>query len=92
MYPFACEGVEEYGECGHECLTLTGGHLGDIIADGAAIHHAVKHHASYELHIVVHHIPSHLVASGDPCVFIEGLVAVDAYEVLACGCEFAVGL
>ncbi len=66
MHSFSGKSVEEYGQCGYEGLTLAGSHLGDVIGHLVAIHHAVEHHASDQLHVIVHHVPSHGVATGHP--------------------------
>ena len=77
MHTLAGHGVEEDGERSHERLTLAGGHLGDLAL--------VKHHAAEELHVVVHHVPLDVIASGHPVCGIDGLVAVDGDEVLLGG-------
>ena len=92
MDAFAGEGVEEDGERRHEGLALAGGHLGDVVVDLVAAHHSVEHHAADQLHVVVHHVPFHLVAAGHPFVFIDRLVAVDGDEVLSGAGKLAVGL
>ncbi len=82
MHAVAGEGVEENRQRSHQCLTLAGSHLGNLAL--------VQHRAAYELHVVVHHVPSHLVAAGHPVVVIDGFVAVDLHKVLALGCQGAV--
>ncbi len=52
----------------------------------------MEHYTAYELHAVVDHVPDDFVAAGEPVVFPDGVVAVDAYEVLALGGQFAVKL
>ena len=69
MHTLAGQGVEVDGQGGHEGLTLTGGHLGDLAA--------VQHHTADNLHVVVHHVPGNLVAAGHPMVLIDGFVALD---------------
>ena len=66
MHTLAGESVEEYRQRSHESLTLTSGHLGDIVRSHVSIEDAMEHHAADELHIIVHHIPSHEVATGHP--------------------------
>ena len=81
VHSLACEGVEEYREGGHEGLSFTCRHLGNLSL--------VQGYASDKLHVVVHHIPLHLVASGNPVVGVDGVVPFNAYEVVVDG-EFAV--
>jgi len=78
----ARERAEKHGECGHESLTLAGGHLGDFAL--------MKHDAADELHAIVHHVPGDFVAAGHPAVLPDGIVAVDAHKFAALACEFAV--
>ena len=92
MHAFAGEGVEEHGEGCHEGLALAGGHLGDVVGRLLAVEDAVEHHAAYELHIVVYHVPLNHIASGHPFVLVNGLVAVDGDEVLPGHGETAVGV
>ena len=89
---FACEGVEEDGEGGHECLALAGSHLGDVVGDLVALEDAVEHLAADELDVVVNHVPLGEVAAGHPFVFVDGHVAVYGDEVLAVGGELSVGV
>ena len=49
--PATCEGIEEDWECGHQRLSLPCLHLGRLAT--------VKGHTANQLHVVVHHIPSH---------------------------------
>ena len=78
------ERAQEYRQCGYKSFALTGSHLGDLAL--------MEHHAAYELHVVVDHIPGDLVASGKPVVFPDGLVAFDADKLLACGGQIAIHL
>ncbi len=80
----ARERAEKHGECGHESLTLAGGHLGDFAL--------MKHDAADELHAIVHHVPGDFVAAGHPVVFPYGVVAVDGDEIFALCGELAVEL
>ena len=75
VHAVACQRVEEHGERGHEGLTLTRGHLGNLTL--------MEHGAAEELHIVVDHVPHGLVAAGHPVVVVDGLVALDIDEVVA---------
>ncbi len=74
----ACEGVEEYRQCGNKSLTLTGCHLGNLSL--------MKHAASEELHIVVNHFPLQVIASGCPVIVVESLVSVDCHKVVLWVC------
>ena len=65
----AGQGVEVDRQGGHEGLTLTGGHLGNLAA--------VQHGAADDLHVVVHHVPGDFVSAGHPVVLVDGLVALD---------------
>ncbi len=81
VHAVAGQGVEEDGERTHKGFTLTRGHFGDFAL--------VQHHAAEELHIVVHHVPLHVVAAGSPVVVVDGFVALDSHKV-ARGGQFAV--
>ena len=74
VYTVASQCVEEYGQGGHQGLTLTRGHLGYLAL--------VQGDTAKELYIVVYHIPFHLVAAGSPLVVVDGFVAVDGDEVV----------
>ena len=73
MYAVACEGVKEYWERSHQGLTFTSGHLSNLTL--------VEHHATYELHIIVGHIPLNHVAACHPLVLVNGVVAVNCHKV-----------
>ena len=81
VYTVAREGVEEYGERGHEGLAFTRCHFGNLSLG--------QHDAAEELHVVVYHFPLQVVAAGHPVVLVDGLLAFDAHEVVRGG-EFAV--
>jgi len=76
VHTFAGEGVEEDGQRGDERLTLASGHLCDLAF--------VEHDAAEELHVVVDHVPLDFVTASHPVVLVDGFVAVDADEVVAC--------
>ena len=79
----AGKSVEEYRECRHESLTLTGSHLRNLAL--------VQYDTAEELYVVVNHFPLQVVAACCPVVVIDSLVAVDGYEVvLRVGSELAV--
>ena len=82
MHTLMCQGVEEYGECCHEGLTLTRCHLGDATL--------VQYDTTKELHIVVYHIPLDDITTRGPLAAVDSLVALDAHQVLTLGCEVAV--
>ena len=75
MHAVACQGIEEHGERGHEGLTLTGGHLGNLAL--------MQHDAAKELHVVVHHLPLQVVATSCPVVMVDGLVAINGDKVFS---------
>ncbi len=77
VHALAGQCVEEYGERRHEGLALARGHLGDLAL--------VEHHAAEELHVVVDHVPPQVVAAGGPVGGVDGLVALDAHEILRRG-------
>ena len=82
MHTVAGEGIQENRKGSHEGLSFTGSHFGNLSL--------VEHHAAKELHIIVDHAPGHLVATGHPVVFPDGLVAFDADKVSAFSCQPAV--
>ena len=77
MHALAGQRVEEYGERRHEGLAFARRHLGDLAL--------VEHHAAEQLHVVVDHVPLHVVASGEPVGGVDGLVALDGDEILRRG-------
>ena len=81
VHALAGQGVEEHGQRGDERLALTRGHLGDLAL--------VEHDAAEELHVVVDHVPLHVVAAREPVRGVDGLVALDGDKVLR-GREVAV--
>src|ERR1700761_8399272 len=70
MHPFAGQTVEIGREGGNEGLTFTGSHFCDLalMEDGT----------SYELNIVMHHIPGDGAACGHPGIVVDALMSVDA--------------
>ena len=79
----AGEGIEEYGEGGHEGLTFTRCHLGNLSL--------MEYDTTEELHIIVDHLPGQVVASGSPVIVVDSLVAVDGDEVFfGVGSQFTV--
>ena len=84
MHAVSGERIEEHRERSHEGLTLTCSHLGNLAF--------VEHDTTYELHVVVNHVPSHLISTGNPVVVIDSLVAIDFHEVLSGSGKVAVEL
>ena len=84
MHTVAGKSIEEHRQCCNECLTLTGSHFGDFTF--------VEHDTSYQLHVVVHHVPCHFVATCHPVVEIYSFIAVDFKEILALSGKVAVEL
>ncbi len=74
MHALVRQRIEEHRQRCHQRLTLTGRHLGYLSL--------VEYHAAYQLHIVVHHIPAHLVAARSPRGMIDSLVAVNIHKVV----------
>ncbi len=77
VHSLARKGVEEHRQRCDESLALAGGHLRYLAL--------MQSDAAYELHVVMHHIPSDFVASGYPVVAICRLVAVYRHEVVGHG-------
>ena len=83
VYTLAGQGVEEYGQRSHQRFTLTRGHLGNLTL--------VQYHTAKELYVVVDHIPLQVVATCQPVVLVDGLVALDGDKLLL-GSQVAVEL
>ena len=92
MDTLAGEGVEEHRESSHEGLTLTGGHLGDVVGDLAIVGDAMEHHTTDELHVIVHHIPGDQVATCHPGVLVDSLIAIDGDKILTLTSQLTVSL
>ena len=85
VYTFVGQSIEEHRQRSHKGFTLTRSHLGNLAF--------VKNHTTYELHIIVHHIPYVLVATCGPFVKVNGFVAVYLHKVeSAIGSQVAVHL
>ena len=82
MNTAASQGIEEHWQSSDEGLTLTSGHLSNLAL--------MQHRAANELHVVVDHVPGHLVAASLPGVEIGGFVAVHLQEVVSVGRQLAV--
>ena len=74
MHTLARQGVKEHRKCRHKSLALTGSHLGDLSL--------MKHNTTDQLNIIVNHVPSHLVAAGDPMVLVDSLVSLDVDKIM----------
>ena len=81
VHTIAGQGVEENGQRGHKCLSLTRSHLGDFAL--------MQYDATKELYVIVYHVPFCVVAAGNPMVLVDSLVALDADEIVGGG-KFAV--
>ena len=77
MHTVAGEGVEEHGQSCHEGLTFTRRHLGNLAL--------MQHDTTEQLHVVVNHVPGHLVTTCNPVVVPDGFVAVDVHKVVLGG-------
>ncbi len=75
MHALVGQRIEEYGQRCHQRLALTGCHLGNFAL--------VKHHATYQLYVIVHHIPAHLVAARSPRSMVNSLISVNLHKVVA---------
>ncbi len=52
----------------------------------------MKHYTAYQLHVVVYHVPHHVVSTCHPVILIDGFVAFDGYKVFSLGGEVSVHL
>ena len=75
MHALMRQRVQKHRQRCHQRLTFTRRHLGYLTL--------VKHHAAYQLHIIVHHIPSYLIAAGCPVVMINRLIALYLHKIEA---------
>ena len=50
----------------------------------------MEHRATNQLHVVVNHVPRHLIAAGFPSVEVGGFVTIYLKEVVAVGSQLAV--
>ena len=82
VHTVATERIEKHGKRTHEGFTFTGSHFGDFAL--------VEHDTANELHIVVNHIPSHLVAASHPVVVVDCLIALNGEEIVSVGGELSV--
>ena len=74
VHSLAREGVEEHRQGGDEGLSFTGRHLGNLSL--------MQGDAADELYVIVDHVPGDHVASGFPGIGVDGLVALDAHEIV----------
>ena len=76
MHSAASEGVKINRQGGNEGLSLTGSHLRNLPL--------MKDDAAYNLHIVMHHVPSHHVSARHPAVAITHTVTINNDVVVFC--------
>ena len=76
VYTITGQGVQEYRQSGHQCLTFTSRHLRDLSF--------VKYDTTKQLDIVMNHIPSHVITSSFPVVLVDCLVVLNTNEVEFC--------
>ena len=76
MDTFPGKGIEEYRQGRHKGLSLTGRHLCYLAL--------MQDDTTDKLHIVMHHVPCDLVASGHPVVVPHSIVPVYFHEILDC--------
>ena len=81
MHTVASQGVQENGQRGHQRLTFTGSHLGNLSL--------MQHDTTEKLHIVVNHVPHRVIASGCPMIVVTSRAALDFHEIILGG-QFAV--
>ena len=79
MHSLVCECIEEYRQCCHKGFTLTCCHLGYFTL--------MKHYATEELHIVMHHIPSNLITACHPCIMIDSLRTIYLHKIESWVCS-----
>ena len=77
MHTIAREGVEEHRQGCHEGFTFTRRHLGNLAL--------MKYDTTKQLHVVVNHVPGHLVATSNPMVVPNGFVTIDVHEIVLDG-------
>ena len=76
MHPFPGKGIEEHRQCCHKRLAFTGRHFSNLAF--------MKGYTANKLHVIMHHVPCYLVASGNPFVMVDGLVTVDGHKIMRC--------
>ena len=82
VYTLMRQGVQIDRQRCHKGLTFTGSHLRNRSALlFVVLHRAVEHHATEQLHVIVHHVPRDLVSAGHPVVMIDRFVAFYLHEV-----------
>ena len=81
VHTIACERIEEDRQRSHQRFTFTRRHFRNLTL--------VQNDATKQLHVIMHHIPSNLIAAGHPVILINRLVAFDLYEVV-CGCQITI--
>ena len=82
VYTLMRQGIEVHRQGCHKGLTFTGSHLRNRSALlFVVLHRAVQHHATEQLHVIVHHVPRDLVSAGHPVVMIDRFVAFYLHEV-----------
>jgi len=74
MHSLAGQGVKEHRKRCHESLSFSCSHLGNLSL--------MKNDTADELHIIMDHIPCHLVSAGHPMVLPESIVALYGDEFL----------
>ena len=81
MHTVACKRIEKYRQCGNKSLSFTCCHFCDFTL--------MKHGTAEQLHIIVHHVPLHVVAAGNPMIAVYGVLALNAYKIF-CYCQLPV--
>ncbi|MNY07548.1 hypothetical protein D3C86_1403570 [compost metagenome] len=75
MYTLSGQRVQVSRQGTHQSFTLTSGHLGNFTA--------VQHHTTYQLYIVMYHVPKHLYTCSFPAVCPQCFIALYGHIFLA---------
>ena len=74
MHAFSGKSIQKDRKRSHESLSLSGCHFRNLSL--------MEHDTSDKLHVIMHHIPGNLIASGHPVVIPKGIVPVNAHKIL----------
>ena len=73
MHALVRKRVKEHRQSSHKGLTLTGSHLGNLTL--------MEHHATYQLYIVMNHVPCDFITASHPVVVVNGLIAIYLHKI-----------
>ena len=82
VHTVARQRIQEHRQRGHERLAFAGCHFGNLAL--------VQHYATYQLHVVMHHVPLYFIATGHPVVAVYCFVTVNGQKVFPLCCKLAV--